>query len=518
MACHRWHFGDSKSSVPLPHKQQHFTPQKSLESMKTSQLILLVLTLMLSLPLATEKVRAVAPRLPNIIFIMADDLGYGDLGSYGQRKIRTPHLDQMAKEGIRFTQFYAGSPVCAPSRCVLMTGKHGGHAYIRDNKEVQPEGQWPISDSEVTIAEMLKTRGYATGAFGKWGLGFVGSEGDPNKQGFDLFYGYNCQREAHNFYPDHLWRNNQKIMLEGNARGITGKQYSHDLIEAEALQFIRDNREKPFFAYVPFTIPHLALQVPEDSLAEYVGKWEDPPYDGKNGYLPHPHPRAAYAAMITRMDRSVGRILALLKELGLERDTLVVFTSDNGGAFGEVTRGDFEFKPGRMGGTDYVFFGSTGNSRAFKGSVYEGGIRVPFIARWPGKIKAGTVSQLPAVFYDVLPTLAEIVGLPAQKGSDGISFLPTLLGKGNQRPHEFLFWDFGGYGGQQAVRLGRWKGVRRNLHRGNTNLELYDLASDPGERQNLASQQPEMLKKIEKILLEQHQPSALFPCEVLDQR
>lgn len=454
-------------------------------------------------------------RKPNIVFIMADDLGWGDLGSYGQTKIRTPYLDQMAKEGMRFTQFYAGSPVCAPSRCVLMTGKHGGHAFIRDNKEVRPEGQWPIPASEVTIAELLKAQGYATGAFGKWGLGFVGSEGDPNRQGFDLFYGYNCQREAHNYYPDHLWRNDQKMMLEGNDRGLTGKYYSHDLIEVEALKFIRDNKDKPFFAYVPFTIPHLALQVPEDSLAEYAGKWDDPPYDGKNGYLPHPSPRAAYAAMVTRMDRSVGRILDLIKELNLDDNTVVMFTSDNGGAFGTVTK-DFEFLPGRMGGTDYVYFRSTGNFRAFKGSVYEGGIRVPLIARWPGKIKAGSVSQLPAVFYDLMPTFCELAGIAGPKQADGLSILPTLLGKSGQSKHEFLFWDFGGYGGQQAVRLGDWKGVRRNLHKGNTRIELYNLATDAGETTDLASKHQDIVKRIEKIMTEQHQPSADFPIKVLD--
>lgn len=452
---------------------------------------------------------------PNIVFIMADDLGWGDLGSYGQTKIRTPYLDQMAKEGMRFAQFYSGSPVCAPSRCVLMTGKHGGHAFIRDNREVKPEGQWPIPASEVTIAELLKAQGYATGAFGKWGLGFVGSEGDPNQQGFDLFYGYNCQREAHNFYPDHLWRNDQKVMLEGNDRGLTGKHYSHDLIEAEALKFIRDNKGKPFFAYVPFTIPHLALQVPEDSLAEYAGKWDDPPYDGKNGYLPHPSPRAAYAAMVTRMDRSVGRILDLLKELKLDDNTIVIFTSDNGGAFGTVTR-DFDFLPGRMGGTDYIYFRSTGNFRAFKGSVYEGGIRVPMIARWPGKIKAGSVSQLPAVFYDLLPTFCELAGIAGPKQTDGLSILPTLLGKSGQSKHEFLFWDFGGYGGQQAVRMGDWKGVRRNLHKGNTRIELYNLAKDVGEKNDLADKYPAIVKRIEKIMTEQHQPSADFPIKVLD--
>jgi arylsulfatase A-like enzyme len=485
------------------------------------KLLRLLLTLvsfgLLLLPSALAQRNANARNAPNIILILADDLGWGDLGSYGQTKIKTPHLDRLAAEGMRFTQFYSGSPVCAPSRCALMTGKHGGHAYIRNNREVQPEGQWPIPASEVTIAELLKSRGYATGAFGKWGLGFVGTEGDPNKQGFDLFYGYNCQREAHNFYPDHLWRNSERVELEGNTRGLTGKHYSHDLIEAEALRFIRDNKDRPFFAYVPFTIPHLALQVPEDSLAEYVGKWDDPPYDGKNGYLPHPTPRAAYAAMITRMDRSVGRMMALLKELKLDASTLVIFSSDNGGAFGEVTK-DFEFKPGRMGGTDYIFFGSTGKFRAFKGSVYEGGIRVPFIARWPGKIKSGTLSELPAVFYDVLPTLCEAAGVKAPSNTDGLSLLPTLMRRGRQARREFLLWEFGGYGGQQAVRLGNWKGLRRNLHQGNLKIELYNLATDVGEQHDVAARYPQIVERIAAIMRREHTNSEAFPIKILDAR
>ncbi len=462
-------------------------------------------------PLATT-----AQKRPNIIFIFADDLGWGDLGSYGQKKIRTPNLDRMATEGIRFTSFYSGSPVCAPSRCSLMTGKHGGHAFIRDNREVKPEGQWPLAANEVTIPELLKARGYATGAFGKWGLGFVGSEGDPNRQGFDLFYGYNCQREAHNFYPFHLWRNDRKITLEGNSRSVAGKHYSHDLIEAEALRFIRDNKDRPFFAYVPFTIPHLALQVPEDSLKEYDGVFpDDPPSAERGTYVACERPRATYAAMITRMDRGVGRILALVKELGLDENTIVMFSSDNGGAFGQVTK-DFDFLPGRSGGTDYVFFASTGPFRAFKGSVYEGGIRVPFIARWPGKIKPGLVSDLPAANYDLLATMCEIAGTAAPKDSDGVSLLPTLTGKGKQRKHEFLFWDFNGYGGQQAVRMGDWKGLRRNLHQGNTKIELYNLAADIGERNNLAEKHPDIVKRIEKIMVEQHRPSELFPIKVID--
>ena len=441
---------------------------------------------------------------PNIILIVADDLGSAELGSYGQKKIRTPHLDRLAAEGIRFTNFYAGSPVCAPSRYVLMTGRHGGHAYIRDNKEVSPEGQWPIPDSTVTIAELLKAQGYATGAFGKWGLGFVGSEGDPHRQGFDLFYGYNCQREAHNFYPTHLWRNEQKIMLEGNTRGLTGRQYSHDLIEAEALRFIRDHQDRPFFLYVPFTIPHLALQVPDDSLAEYVGTWDDPAYDGQNGYLPHPHPRAAYAAMVTRMDRSVGRMLQTLRETGLDRQTIVLFTSDNGPTYD------------RLGGSDSDFFQSAGILRGHKGSVYEGGIRVPLIAHWPGRIGAGRTADLPAAFYDLLPTLVEIGGGRSDHPSDGVSLVPTLTGRGRQRRHEFLFWDFNGYGGQQAVRLGNWKGIRRQIGKGNRQLELYDLARDPAEHHDVAAAHPALVRKIEKIMAANHEPSALFPLPAVD--
>ncbi|MEY4167543.1 MAG: Arylsulfatase precursor [Acidobacteriota bacterium] len=385
-----------------------------------------------------------------------------------------------------------------------MTGLHGGHAYIRDNREVAPEGQWPIPDSTVTIAELLRARGYATGAFGKWGLGYVGSEGDPNRQGFDLFYGYNCQREAHNFYPIHLWRNEQKIPLEGNNRGLTGRQYSHDLIEAEALRFIRDNQERPFFLYVPFTIPHLALQVPEDSLAEYRGKWDDPPYDGTNGYLPHPHPRAAYAAMVTRMDRSVGRLLEALRESGLDRQTIVLFTSDNGPTYD------------RLGGSDSAFFESAGIFRGLKGSVYEGGIRVPLIARWPGRIEPGRISDLPAAFYDLLPTLVELGGGRNDHPVDGISLVPTLTGRSLQTRHQFLFWDFNGYGGQQAVRYGRWKGVRRDILKGNRQIELYDLARDPREQHNLAGTNPGIVRQIEKIMADNHQPSPLFPLPAVD--
>ena len=444
---------------------------------------------------------APAAAKPNVVLIVADDLGYAELGCYGQKKIRTPNIDRLAREGMRFTQFYSGSPVCAPSRCCLMTGKHTGHAHVRDNRQMKPEGQTPIPDSEVTLAELLKKRGYATGAMGKWGLGPPGSEGDPNKQGLDLFFGYNCQAHAHNHYPTYLWRNDRRIELDG-------KQFSQDLFEAEALKFIRAHKSGPFFLYLPFTVPHLAIQVPEDSLAEYRGKWDDPPYDGKKGYLPHPAPRAGYAAMVTRMDRTVGRVLDALKEHGLDSDTLVLFTSDNGPTYD------------RTGGSDSAFFESAGPLRGLKGSVYEGGIRVPLVARWPGKIEPGTTSDLPCYFPDVLPTVMGMVGASdaTPKGLDGISFAPTLLGKGEQRKHEFLYWEFPSYGGQQAVRLGDWKGVRQGMTKGNTKVELYDLKADVGEKVDVAAKHPEVVRRIERIMREQHTPSELFPIKVLDGR
>jgi arylsulfatase len=448
---------------------------------------------------------AAEPRPPNIIFILADDLGYAEVGCYGQKKIKTPQLDRMAAEGLRFTQFYAGNAVCAPSRCVLMTGKHAGHAYIRNNKEIKPEGQEPIPAETVTIAKLLKARGYATGATGKWGLGGPGSSGDPNKQGFDLFFGYNCQRHAHNHYATYLWRNDQKIPIDGNDGGATGKTHSHDLFEAEALKFIETSKERPFFLYVPFTVPHVALQVPEDSLKEYLGKWDDPPYKGDKGYQPHPHPHAAYAAMVTRMDRSVGRILDLLKKLKLDENTLVLFSSDNGPA------------PQGVGGSDSAFFESAGPLRGLKGSLFEGGIREPFIARWPGKIKPGRTCDLPLAFYDVLPTLCAVAGADVPKDIDGISFLPTLLEKGEQAKHPFLYWEFAGSGGQQVVRQGDWKGIRQNLLKGKIDMELYNLAEDVGEKKNVASKHPEVVAKIEKIMKEQHTASEVFPIKALDQ-
>jgi arylsulfatase len=441
---------------------------------------------------------------PNIIYILADDLGYGELGCYGQKKIKTPHLDKMAAKGLRFTQHYTGNAVCAPSRCVLMTGLHSGHAQIRNNTEMKPDGQQPIAAGTVTLARLLHAAGYVTGMIGKWGLGMHDSTGDPQKQGFDHFFGYYCQRHAHNHYPTFLWRNAEKTPLEGNPGKATGKQHSHDLFEKEALDFIRKNKDKPFFLYLPFTVPHVALQVPEDSLAEYKGLWDDPPYKGGKGYQPHDHPRAAYAAMVTRMDRSVGRILELLRDLGLEEDTIVIFSSDNGPV------GD------RVGGSDSIFFVSAGVLRGFKGSLFEGGVRVPMIVYWPRRTRPGRTSDHISGFQDVLPTLCEITGAKTPKDIDGISMLPTIVGKGEQKKHEFLYWEFPGYGGQQAVRLGDWKAIRQDMHKGNMKLQLFDLAKDISETTDVAAQHPAVVERIERIMREQHTPSKLYPFKALD--
>jgi arylsulfatase len=429
---------------------------------------------------------------PNIIFIMADDLGYSELGSYGQKKIRTPNLDRMAREGMRFTDYYTGSPVCAPARCNLMTGLHGGHAYVRNNHEIGAwethRGQLPLPDREVTIAEVLKQRGYATGAFGKWGLGEVGSSGDPLKQGFDRFFGYNCQRHAHNLFPKYLVDDAGKRTLPGNTRGLTGETYGPQTIADEMLKFIRDHRDQPFFVYYPTVIPHLALQVPEKELDQYRGNWPETPYKGRS-YLPHPTPRAAYAAMITFMDKQIGRLFALLKELKLDENTVVFFTSDNGTTFLKDQ-------------VDYEFFNSVDGLNGLKGSVYEGGIRVPMIARWPGKIRPGSITAHLSAHYDALATLADIAGTTPPQPTDGISYLPTLLGR-DQPQHEYLFWDFAGYGAQLAVRMGDWKGVKRDLKKNPAApLEVYNLRTDRNETTNVADRHPDIARRLEAILVE----------------
>jgi arylsulfatase A len=461
---------------------------------------------------AIADVPALASReRPNIVLIMADDLGYGELGCYGQRHIQTPRLDELARQGMRFTQFYSGAPVCAPARCVLMTGKHSGRAAIRDNHkprglqklrqkyEWEFPGQQPLPAREVTIAEILQGHGYVTGAMGKWGLGHIGTSGDPNRQGFDLFYGYLCQVHAHNHFPRFLWRNDQKEMLPGNSHTATGETYSQDKFTEEALRFIRASADKPFFLYVPYTIPHLAIQVPEASLAQYAGKIPEAPYEHRSNYHPHPTPRAAYAAMVSHMDRDIGRIVDLIEELGLSENTIILFTSDNGPTFA------------RLGGADSDYFNSSGPLRGRKGSVYEGGIRVPLIARWPGKITAGSVAGHSAAFWDLLPTLSVIAGAGVPDNIDGISFVPTLFGDREQEPHEYLYWEFPSYGYQQAVRAGDWKIVRHNVNRADSEWELYDLGEDLAEQRNMASQHPEIVARLARIAEEAHTPSRVFP-------
>jgi arylsulfatase len=444
---------------------------------------------------------------PNIIFILADDLGYNELGCYGQEIIRTPHIDQLAKSGMRFTQHYSGSPVCAPSRSVLMTGLHTGHTYTRDNREIKPEGQQPIPDSALTIAEVLKEQGYTTAAIGKWGLGFPGSEGDPNNQGFDLFFGYNCQRHAHNHYPKYLWRNDQQVILEGNDRTLYGEQYSQDLFTEEALSFIEENKDSSFFLFLPFIIPHVSIQVPDESLQEYKDSIPETPYDHHPYYLEHPYPHAGYAAMITHMDKAIGTILAHLEELGLAHNTMVIFASDNGPTYA------------RVGGADSEFFDSNGPFRGFKGSVYEGGIRVPMIVRWPGKVRGGSVSDHQSYFPDFFPTLAAAGGAQQEFQTDGINLLPVFLEKENAPEHEFLYWEFPSYGGQQAIRYGKWKAVRKGLFKNpEAPVELYDLSEDIGETTDLAGDFPEVVTLLDSVMQAQHLPSATFPFEALDNR
>ena len=471
------------------------------------------------------------PQPPNIVFIMADDLGFSELGAYGQKLIHTPHLDRLASQGVRFTRHYSGSPVCAPSRCVLMTGMHPGHASIRNNSEVQPEGQKPISDGEWTIAESLQALGFATGAFGKWGLGYPGSEGDPIHQGFDRFFGYNCQRHAHSYYPSYLRSNQQRFdlgndppvpghaSLPDNADPLDprsydrfkGTDYAPDRIHKQAMNFIRKHQKGPFFLYYATVLPHVALHVPDRHLKSYLSQnWEDPPFTRSNGYgyTPHFTPRAAYAAMISLMDAYVGRLLALLEELDLEKNTLVIFTSDNG-----TTHLKQE--------VDYDFFESVAPLRGLKGSLYEGGIRVPLIVRWPGHVTPGSTSNLTTGFEDWLPTLLDLIGsgIPANRHTDGISFAPVLSGN-EQMARPFLYREFSGYGGQQAVWMGKWKGLRKNMRRNNNPdplaIELYDLRADISETTNVARQHPEVVSALATIMKQQHQPSTRFPIQAID--
>lgn len=443
---------------------------------------------------------------PNIIYILADDLGYGDLGSYGQERFSTPNLDKLALEGLRFTRHYSGSTVCAPSRSVLMTGLHTGHTPIRGNQEVKPEGQSPLPASSFTLAEMLQSAGYVTGAFGKWGLGFPGSEGDPLEQGFDTFFGYNCQRFAHRYYPEYLWEDDRKVFLEGNdwTQAVT---YAPDLIQEKTLQFIRQHKDSTFFAYVPFVLPHAELIVPDDEVFKsYLGRYPEEPYPSRSGsdygpglvipmYCSQENPRATFASMVHRMDAYVGEIIATLEELGIEEKTLIIFTSDNG--------------PHMEGGADPDFFNSNGGLRGVKRDLYEGGVRVPMIVSWPGTIKGNRTSEHISAFWDVFPTMAELSGTEAPVG-DGLSFLPELYG-GEQAKHDFLYWEFHEQGGKQAMLMDPWKAVRLGVGKNpSAALELYNLEEDPKEEHNVAAAHPDLVEKFEKAMMEARVPSERF--------
>ena len=449
-------------------------------------------------PEAERRGAAGPARPPNLLFILADDLGYGDLGCYGQQKIRTPHLDALAAEGMRFTQAYAGSTVCAPSRCCLMTGLHTGHARVRGNALV------PLAPEDVTVAEVLRDAGYATGLVGKWGLGEPGSTGLPTRQGFDCFFGYLNQGHAHNYYPDYLWRSEVRVPLPNEVtKGVATRrvQYSHDLFAQEALEFVERHRAGPFFLYLALTIPHANNEAgwqkgqgaAADALGRPTGDGMEVPSDEPYAAEPWPQVERNFAAMVTRMDRDVGRLLAHLKDLGLDGNTAVFFTSDNG--------------PHREGGHDPNFFDDNGRLRGIKRDLYEGGIRVPAIVRWPGRVRPGSVSDAVWAFWDFLPTAAEIAAAPAPAGLDGVSLVPALEGRPMPQ-HAPLYWEFHEGGFHQAVRAGDWKGVRHGLA---GKVELYDLRADPGETRNLASKRPEAVARIEAILAAARTESREFP-------
>ncbi|NBO58482.1 MAG: DUF4976 domain-containing protein [Chitinophagia bacterium] len=462
---------------------------------------------------------------PNIIYIYADDLGYGELGCYGQTKIQTPHIDQLAKEGIRFTQHYSSAPVCAPSRCMLMTGKNPGHTYIRGNYEMggfedeKERGQMPLHEGAYTIANMLKERNYATGMIGKWGMGVVGTTGSPLNHGFDYYYGYLDQKQAHNYYPTHLWENDRWDSLnnpfiyvhrpldsttatEKDFNYYKGNDYAPKKMTDKALAFIEKNKSNAFFLYLPYTIPHLSLQLPDEYVNKYRGKFDEHPYYGQKGYAANRYPLSTYAGMISFLDDQVGIIMEKIKSLGLDENTIVMFSSDNGTTFSSPV--------------DKNFFNSVSGLRGLKMELYEGGIRVPFVARWPGKIKAGTVSDMVSVQYDMMSTLAAITGLPVQH-TDGISLMPTLMGKLQQEQHSYLYFEYPENGGQVAVRMGNWKGVKKQLIKNPKVLwELYDLSKDPSEQNNIAEAHKDILKEFDAIVKKEHQHPVVNDWEVVD--
>lgn len=482
---------------------------------------------------------------PNIIYIFADDLGYNDLGCYGQKIIETPNIDNLAANGIRFTQYYSGSPVSAPSRCILLTGKHSGHSFIRGNHEwsergevwdfnrmeADPslEGQYPIPAETVTFSKLLQHIGYKTACIGKWGLGAPFTDGIPNKQGFDLFFGYNCQRQAHTYYPAHLWRNEKIVKLDNRfviprTTELDGdrdpykeesyaryalKEYAPELMLEEALSFIRSSGNQPFFLHFTTTIPHVPLQAPKEWVDKYHEKiGDEEPYTGNKGYFPCRYPMATYAAMVGYLDYQVGCMVEELKKLGLYENTIIFFTSDNG--------------PVTTGGAVSSFFE---NARPFnqaadrlKGTLYEGGIRVPMIVAWPARMKKNKISDHICASWDIFPTICDITGADTPDGLDGISMLPSITGKGRQKTHKYLYWEFPEGRGQQAVRIGNWKGLRNNTHDGNMDINLFDLSVDITEDHDVSAENPEMVRKIGEIMEKEHQSPEIERFDIFAKR
>ncbi len=467
----------------------------------------------------------------NIVFILADDLGYRELGCYGQTKIPTPHIDQLAKEGMKWTLHYSGAPVCAPARCVLMTGQHLGHAEIRGNQQARKlfpqflEGQHPISEDVITLPMVLKNNGFVTGAMGKWGLGPVGSTGSPHAKGIDEFYGYNCQAVAHSYFPRYLWHNDQQVEINrqpipGSARQPQGdvvastyraENYAPYLMIKAAEEFIDQHKDQRFFLYLPFIEPHVAMHPPQDALDRFPADWDQVAYRGGNGYLPHPRPRAAYAAMISDLDQYVGRVVTALENAGILDETLIVFTSDNGATHEGVNEPAFH-----IGGADTDFFNSTGELKGYKGSVYEGGIRVPMIARLKGVIEPGSINETPSYFADWFPTLCHAVGITQMPSSvDGQSLWPAMTEQLNITRTKPMLWFYPEYGGQVAVRIDHWKILRRGLKTKQPQAwEIYDLNSDPQEAHNVASEHRELIERAVDYLHQEVSENKIFPMAI----
>ena len=442
---------------------------------------------------------------PNVIFILADDLGYADLSCLGQSKFSTPNIDRLASQGMMFTQHYSGSSVSAPSRSCLITGQHTGHTFIRGNKELPVEGQQPLPSNTYTIFQMFKDNGYKTSVFGKWGLGAPDTEGAPQNQNVDEFFGYNCQRQAHNYYPYHLWHNDKKIMLVNN-EGKKENDYAPYLIHQEALDFIKENKDTTFFMWYTSVLPHAELKVPENELIERVGKPEfekEKPYAGcdegeyyKNGgYGSQQYTHAAFATMVSILDKQVGEMCSYLDSLGIADKTIVVFTSDNG--------------PHQEGGADPDFFNSNGDFRGYKRDLYEGGIRVPLIIRWNEVVEKNTKSNHISAFWDFLPTMADVIGVKTPENVDGISFLPELTRQGVQKEHDYLYWEFHENNGRQAVRQGDWKAVKYDVHN-NGKIELYNLKDDASEEFDMSDLYPKKVAEMDSLMKVSRIDSEIF--------